>query len=54
MILGPHPASYLLCTAGSFSGAKRAQREAEHSPPPSAKVKNAWRYTSTPQHVFMA
>jgi hypothetical protein len=34
-------------------GVKRPVREADHSPPSSAEVKNAWRYTSTPQYVFM-
>jgi hypothetical protein len=29
-------------------------READHSPPSSAVVKNEWNYTSTPQYVFMA
>jgi hypothetical protein len=29
-------------------------READHSPPSSAEVKNAWSYTSTPQYAFMA
>jgi hypothetical protein len=29
-------------------GVKRPGREADHSPPSSAKVKNAWSYTSTP------
>jgi len=29
-------------------GIKRPGREADHSPPSSAEVKNAWRYTSTP------
>jgi len=29
-------------------GVKRPGREADHSPPPSAEVKNAWSYTSTP------
>jgi hypothetical protein len=28
-------------------GVKRPRREAEHSPPSSAEVKNAWSYTST-------
>jgi hypothetical protein len=32
---------------------KRPGREADHSPPSSAEVKNAWSYTSTPQHVFI-
>jgi hypothetical protein len=34
---------------GPFPG-----RKADHSPPPSAEVKNAWSYTSTPQYAFMA
>jgi hypothetical protein len=38
-----HPASYPMGTGGSFSGG-----EADHSPPSSPKVKNAWSYTSTP------
>jgi hypothetical protein len=29
-------------------GAKRPGRKADHSPPSSAEVKNAWSYTSTP------
>jgi hypothetical protein len=40
---------------GSLSlGVKRPGREADHSLPSSAEVKNAWSYTSTPQYVFMA
>jgi hypothetical protein len=35
-------------------GVKRTGREAYHSPPSSAEIKNAWSYTSTPQYVFMA
>jgi hypothetical protein len=35
-------------------GLKRPGREADHSPPSSAEVKNAWSYTSTPQYVFVA
>jgi hypothetical protein len=35
-------------TGGSYPGVKQSEREAEHSPPTSAKVKNAWSYTSTP------
>jgi hypothetical protein len=34
-------------------GVKRPGREADHSPPSSAEVKNAWHYTSTPQYAFM-
>jgi hypothetical protein len=30
-------------------GVKRPGREADHSPPSSAEVKNAWSYTCTPQ-----
>jgi hypothetical protein len=33
---------------------KRPGREADHPPPSSAEVKNAWRYVSAPQYVFMA
>jgi hypothetical protein len=33
---------------------KRPGREADHLPPSSAEVKNAWSSTSTPQYVFMA
>jgi hypothetical protein len=29
-------------------GVKQVECEADHSPPPSAKVKNVWSYTSTP------
>jgi hypothetical protein len=35
-------------------GIKGPGREADHSPPSNAEVKNAWSYTSTPQYVFMA
>jgi len=30
------------------TGVKRPGREADHSLPPSAEVKNAWKFTSTP------
>jgi len=33
---------------------KRSGREFDHSSPSSAEVKTAWKYTSTPQYVFMA
>jgi hypothetical protein len=32
---------------------KRPVREADHSPPSSAEVNNAWSYTSTPQYAVM-
>jgi hypothetical protein len=51
---GAHPASYPMGTRGSYPGGKAAGREADHSPPSSAEVKNAWSYTSTPQYAFMA
>jgi len=40
---------------GSFPGAKRQEREINHSPPSGAEVKNEWSYISTPPtHAFMA
>jgi hypothetical protein len=35
-------------------GVRREGREADHSSPSSAEVKNVWTYTSTPQYVFLA
>jgi hypothetical protein len=32
-------------------GVKRSEREADHSPPSSAKVKNTWSVTFAPPHV---
>jgi hypothetical protein len=46
---GVHPTSYKM-----GPGVKRQGREADHSPPTSAEVKNMWIYTSTPPYVFMA
>jgi hypothetical protein len=40
-------------TGGSFQGVKRQGREADHSPPTSAEVKEMWIYTSTPPYTFM-
>jgi hypothetical protein len=45
---GTHPASSQEGTRGSFLGIKRRGVEADHSPPSSVEVKNAWSYTSTP------
>jgi hypothetical protein len=39
---------------GTFPAGKAAGREADHSPPTSAEVKETWVYTSTPPFVFMA
>jgi len=41
-------------TGALFPQVKWLGCEANHSPPISAKVKNVWSYTSTPQYVFMA
>jgi hypothetical protein len=38
-------------TSGSFPGEKLPGREADHSPPSSAEVKNAWSYTSIPPNI---
>jgi hypothetical protein len=48
-----HPASYPMCTRSSFPEVKRLGREADHSPPSSAAVNNAWNYTYTLQYAFM-
>jgi hypothetical protein len=37
-----------------FNDTQRPGREADHSPPSSVEVKNAWSYTSTTQYVFVA
>jgi len=39
---------------GLTPAVKQLGSEAHHSPPSSAKVKNEWSFTSTPQYVFMA
>jgi len=36
-----------------YSGIKLPVREADHSPPSIAEVKNSWSYTSSPHCVFM-
>jgi hypothetical protein len=46
------PIQWLLRTLSLW--VKRPGREADHSPPSSVEVKNAWSYTSAPQYVFMA
>jgi hypothetical protein len=47
---GPHIS---LLPANPSPGVNRPEREFYHSPPCSAKVKNAWNLTSTLPHVFM-
>jgi hypothetical protein len=50
-----HPASHPMGTGSSFPRIKRqvcvcvCVCEADHSPPSSAEVKNAWSYTSVPR-----
>jgi hypothetical protein len=44
---GLHPVPSPMLT-GFLSGVKRPRHEANHSPPSSAEIKNAWNYTSTP------
>jgi hypothetical protein len=48
------PTSNPMGTRETFPIVKRPGLEADHSPPSSVVVKNAWSYTSTPQYVFMA
>jgi hypothetical protein len=43
-----------MSAGGSYLGDEAAGREADHSLPSSAKVKNSWSYTSTPRCVLMA
>jgi len=47
---GAYPASYPIDTEAFFPEVKWPGREADHLPPPSAYVKNTWRYTFTPIH----
>jgi hypothetical protein len=49
-----HLSSYPMVPGFLPLGVKRPGREAGHSPPSSAEVKNAWSYLSTPQYAFMA
>jgi hypothetical protein len=46
---GAHPASYTTGTGDPSLGVKWSGREADHSPPASAEVKNAWSYISNPR-----
>jgi hypothetical protein len=45
--LGPTQSSIQWTPESLSMGVKRPRREADHSPPSSAEVKNAWSYTST-------
>jgi hypothetical protein len=46
--LGPTQPPIQWVPGSLFLELKRSVREADHSPPSSAEVKNAWIYTSTP------
>jgi hypothetical protein len=47
------PSSPMGMGGALYPGVKRG-RESDHSLPSRSEVKNAWRYTSTFQYVFMA
>jgi hypothetical protein len=47
--LGPTHSTVQWVPMALSLGVKKPGHEADHSPPSSAKVKNAWSYTSTPQ-----
>jgi hypothetical protein len=40
-------------TVALLLAVKRPERQADHSPPSSAEVKNAWSYASCPQYTIM-
>jgi hypothetical protein len=50
---GAHPPSHQMDTGVPYPGVKQPGREANHSPPSSADIKNAWSCNSTPPNVFM-
>jgi hypothetical protein len=54
LALGPTQPPIQWVTWALSLGIKRPGREADHSPPTSAEIKNAWSYTSTAQFAFVA
>jgi len=50
---GAHSASYTKDTEVLYSGVKRPGREADHSPPSTSEIKNAWSNTSIHPYVLM-
>jgi hypothetical protein len=52
--LGPTQPPDQWKTGALSLGVKLPGREADHSPPSCAEVKDAWSYISTPQYVFTA
>jgi hypothetical protein len=53
LTLGPTQPPIQWVPAALSMEVKRPQREANHPPPCSAEVNNAWSYTSAPQYAFM-
>jgi hypothetical protein len=51
---GFHSTPYRMGTGSLSLGVKQQGREADHSPPTSAKVKTMWIYTFTTPYAFMA
>jgi hypothetical protein len=49
-----HPASYPVVTGGSYPNLKQLRLEADYLSQCSAEVRNAWSYTTTSPHVFIA
>jgi len=54
MALGPAQPPIQGVPGALSLGVKQLGCEADHLPSSSAKVKNEWSYTSTPQYAFMA
>jgi hypothetical protein len=54
LILGPSQPPIQRVPGALSLVVRQPGREADHSPPASAKVKNVWSYTSTPKYRFMA
>jgi len=52
-VLGPIHTPIQWAPGALSPGVKRPEREAYHSSPSNAVVKNAWSYTSTPPYVLM-
>jgi hypothetical protein len=50
----PDKPTFLFNGHGGSLGVKRSGRLANHSPPSSAEIKNAWTYTCWSARVFMA
>jgi len=49
-----HPASYPMCVWALSPRVNWLGREADHSPPSSAEVKNGWSCTSSSSYIFVA